>query len=111
MRSGSVVSTPTTPIANPDPVSARTSSGIAVLVIELPNELIPWPNNTVRKSRLSRSRTGAGPAGRSAAGAKWTGTSSGPVGPGITSPGSERSVVVVTGSRVPFGFAGRGRRH
>ena len=53
---GSVVSTPTTPIANPDPVSASTSSGMAVLVIESPNELMPWPNSTTRKSRLSRSR-------------------------------------------------------
>ena len=29
---------------------------MAVLVIESPNELIPWPNSTTRKSRLSRSR-------------------------------------------------------
>ena len=56
MRSGRVVRTPTTPIARPDPVSASTSSGMAVLVMESPNELIPWPNRTARKSWLSRSR-------------------------------------------------------
>ena len=93
MRSGSVVSTPTTPIANPDPVSASTSSGMAVFVMESPNELMPWPNSTVRKSRLSRSRADAGAPSGAPAGTRWTGASSGPTGPGSRRPrrGAARS--------------------
>ena len=48
------------PIAKPEPVSARTRIGIAVLVIESPNELIPCPNSTMRKSRFS-AQGSAGP--------------------------------------------------
>ena len=68
---------------------------MAVLVMESPNELIPWPNRTIRKSWLSRSR-GASAAIADAAGARWTGASSGPTGPGMTTPVSGRSSRVVT---------------
>ena len=41
-RSGSVWSAPTMPIAKPDPVSARTSSGRAAKLTPSPSDEIPW---------------------------------------------------------------------
>src|SRR5690349_11070310 len=84
MRSGSVESTPTTPIANPDPVRSSTRIGIAVFVIASPNELIPWPNRTTRKSRFWRSSAGVSPTAPETGGAaSWrrSGSSSTPGGP------------------------------
>ena len=55
-RSGSVDSTPTMPIANPEPVSASTRIGMAVLVIASPNELTPWPRRTPRSPGCGAAR-------------------------------------------------------
>ena len=59
-RSGSVWSAPTTPMANPDPVSARTSSGIAVNVTASPTAVMPWLVRRTLKSRFRPSGTGIG---------------------------------------------------
>ena len=56
MRSGRYDSTPTIPIAKPEPVSASTRIGIAVLLIASPNELIPSPAQHEQEARGSAKR-------------------------------------------------------
>ena len=45
-RSGIVSRIPTTPISSPEPVSSRTMSGSATIVMALPRAEIPWPSKT-----------------------------------------------------------------
>src|SRR5829696_6390492 len=55
-------------MTKPEPVMLSTSSGSAVFVMASPRLEIPWPTRTVRKSRLVRSGSSAGAAGRALSG-------------------------------------------
>ena len=59
-RSGSVWRAPTMPIATPEPVSARTSSGRAVKLTASPSEDTPWLVRRTLKSRFCASGWAAG---------------------------------------------------
>ena len=55
-RSGSVWSAPTTPIASPEPVSARTSSGSAVKLTASPSDEMPWRREEHLEVAVARER-------------------------------------------------------
>lgn len=90
-RSGSVLSAPTIPIATPEPVNWRTSSGSAVMLTASPTAETPWPSRITRKSRLHLRGMGGG-GGVGPAVARPAATSGSEGGP-AASPGAALSVV------------------